>query len=801
VGRNLNVRQVLRLALTLLILSLAGAAAQARPPASADVKSALPAALFTTAYCQVEHNVGNLNLTVTNYGITGRGRTQAVEADCFTGLPIHSWEFPSGTGTSYLYSSCYWVGAVVGEDTLVSTGYEPQNYGRFEWHPEESPEGDIVYRTVSDPSLPASDSAVSEQDYVSVFYDTCVQCAGFASDDGTAHRPLGLEITQRTYSWSYAHTEDFVLFDCKIKNIGTASLKDVYVGQFVDGDVSHLDAPDGYDDDITGFAPTVPATFPPDRCAGGDSVKVAWIADNNGDLTGIYPPAPAVLGMRLLYSPKDSLHLSYNWWVGYFSTVDFGPQARASFRDFQTGGIGVPLGDRNRYHIMRNREIDYDQYYTSSIRLDDPVWLPPDQSIDDQVTSGLDTRFALSVGPFQLEPGEEIPFAYACVAGDRFHWNASNFKNLPRFPNSFRGNLDFSDLIHNALWAGWVYDNPGVDTDNDGYAGEFRECDGDIFWYQGDGVPDFRAVEPPVAPLTWLEPVAGGLRLRWNGHAPETTKDFLHRESRFEGYNVYIAHDPPTSGHVKLASYDVEDFYKYVWEAEIEDWRLTANRFTVEELRCLYAADSCADSNWFPQDYSRSTPFIWPEHPDSVFYFEPINANASRFALETPFVKRFPYAPKPAFGSVSEVPPDSADLYLTDDGYFKYYEYEYTLTDLLPGEVYSLSVTTFDYGSFVLGTAPLESAVTANSLTGVPLEGTLICCVGSVGNVDCDLEDKVDIGDLQRLIDHMFLTLEPLCCVEEADLDRLNGINVLDLQLMIDHLLLTLSPLGPCPAQ
>ncbi len=790
------------IALSLLIWSLVGPSVRARPPEGEDTRSAQPASLAFPAYCQVEHNVGSLRLTVTNYGITGRGRSQAAAADCFTGLPTHSWEFPEGTNTHYLYSSCYWVGAVVGEDTLVSTGYEPQSYGRFEWHPDNSPEGDFVYRTVNDPGLPGSDAAVSEQDYFSVFYDTCVGCAGFFSDDNTPHRPLGLEITQRTYAWSYAHTEDFVLFDCTIKNIGTSSLRDVYVGQFVDGDVYHMDARDnGHEDDVTGFMPTVPGTFPPDRCAAGDSVQVAWIADNNGDLTGIHPPAQAVLGLRFLKPPDDSSHLSYNWWVGNFTSEDYGPQARVSFRDFQTGGVGVPLGDRNRYHVMRNREIDFDQYYTSAIPLDDSVWLPPNQIVSDQVASGMDTRFALSAGPFQLEPGEEMPFAFACVAGDRFHWNASNFKNLPRFPNSYRGNLDFSDLIHNALWAGWVYDNPGVDTDNDGYFGESRVCEGDTFWYRGDGVPDFRAVELPKAPQTWMEPVPGGLRLRWNGHAPETGKDFLHRESRFEGYNVYLAHDPPTSDYVKLASYDLEDFYKYFWDVAIEDWRLTRDRFTSEELRCLYAPDSCADSNWFPIDYSRSTPLIWPENSDSVFYFEPIYVNASRFGLETPFVRRFPEAPKPAFGSVADVPADSTDRYLTDDGFFKYYEYEYTVTELLPGEVYSLSVTTFDYGSFIFEAAPLESAVSANSHTGVPLEGTLICCVDPVGNTDCDPEDNVDIGDLQTLIDHLFLSLTPLCCAEEADLDGLNGVDMLDLQLLVDHLLLTRPPLGSCPPQ
>ncbi len=791
-----------RIWLALIAWLVASGEAQGRPPATLEERSSAAAALVTPAYCQAEHNVGNLNLAVTNYGITGRGRAQATAADCFTGLPTHSWEFPDGTETHYLYSSCFWVGAVAGEDTLVSTGYEPRTYNRYEWHPGESAEGAIVYRSVNEPDLPGAEQAVSEQDYISVFSDTCITCAGVNSDDNTLHQPLGLEITQRSYAWSYAHTEDFVLFDCTIRNIGTSTLQDVYVGRFVDGDVYHMDArDDGHSDDVTGFISIVPDVFPPDPCVGGDSIKVGWIADNDGDLTTPWPSVPGALGLRLLYSPKDSLHLSYNWWVGNFTAEDYGPQTRASFRDFQTGGVGVPLTDRNRYHVMRNREIDYDQYFMARHPADDSVWLPAFESIADGVASGMDTRFSLTAGPYQLEPGEEIPFAYASVAGDGFHYRASNAKNLPGLPSAYRNGLNFRDLIHNALWAGWVYDNPGVDTDGDGYAGEYRVCEGDTFWYQGDGEPDFRAVEKPAPPQTWIEPIPGGLRLRWNGHGPETAKDFLQRESRFEGYNVYIATEPPATAFVKLASYDVEDYFSYSWDRRISDWRLTTSRLTVEDLRCLYAPDGCDDSSWSPTDYSRSAPFIWPENADSVFYFEPVNNNSSRFGSETPFVKRFPEEPRPPYSTVQEVPADSIAKYLTDDGFFRFYEYEYTVVDLLPDEDYALAVTTFDFGTFVPESLPLESAPSDNALSGIPLGGSLICCVDQVGNVDCDPQDKVDIGDLQALIDHLFLTLSPLCCADEADMDGLNGVNMLDLQLIIDHLLITHQPLSPCPSR
>jgi hypothetical protein len=264
---------------------------------------------------------------------------------------------------------------------------------------------------------------------------------------------------------------------------------------------------------------------------------------------------------------------------------------------------------------------------------------------------------------------------------------------------------------------------------------------------------------------------------------------------------VYIAPDPPTGEFVKLASYDLEDYYKYFWDNRVDDWRLTANRYTVEELRCLYAPGGCSDSTWMPQDYPRSSPLILTDFPDSVFYFEPIYANAYRFGLETPFEKRFPEARKPGYRSVADVPADSADTYLTDDGYFKYYDYEYTITDLLPGEEYAVSVTSFDHGSFASGAEPLESAIAANIHIGTPSDSGLSCCVDPVGNVNCDPENTVDITDLQALVDHFFLSLSPLCCPEEADLSGHDGVDMLDLQLLIDHLHLTHSDLGPCPSR
>ncbi len=74
------------------------------------------------------------------------------------------------------------------------------------------------------------------------------------------------------------------------------------------------------------------------------------------------------------------------------------------------------------------------------------------------------------------------------------------------------------------------------------------------------------------------------------------------------------------------------------------------------------------------------------------------------------------------------------------------------------------------------------------------------CCTGAVmGNIDCDPGDVVDITDIQVMVDHLFLTLEPLCCIEEADLDLTLEVDITDLSILIDNQFLTLTPLPACP--
>ncbi|MBN1211276.1 MAG: hypothetical protein JXA92_01755, partial [candidate division Zixibacteria bacterium] len=451
-----------------------------------DTKEDVSYATVTLAYCIAAHNVGKLVLAVNNNGTFGTGFALGSPSDCFTGNLVLSCEYPKGSGTRYLFAGAFWIGAVVGRDTLVSVGADGWQHCQEMFPDAEEYGGGMIYRSIIDPDKPEYKNAVSEQDYIAEYSDTFVTgVPGLCSDytDGRPHMPLNIGITQCSYAWSYPYAEDFVLFDYSIKNIGQERITQVYMGLYVDADVNKEGGdPSGFQDDICGFVDTLPIRY--GQCIFTDTVFIAWIADNDGELRGgglLTTPLPHATAMRIVRTPQDDLNVSFNWWVSNgTASLDFGPRRKIdNFRDLGTGGLGTPEGDRNKYDFLRNREFDYNQIYTASISPSDPTWLYPNQTIAQDISNGFDTRFLLSFGPFSIEPGQTLPLSFAYLAGDNFHVDPDNGQNYlvdNYIPEIYESNLNFTNLGINAMWASWIYDNPGVDSDDDKIFGEFRLC-------------------------------------------------------------------------------------------------------------------------------------------------------------------------------------------------------------------------------------------------------------------------------------------------------------------------------------
>ncbi len=695
------------------------------------------------------HNVGEVWLTVTNIGQFGLGYL-GDQVDPLTGLKAPSCEYPGGSNINYLYVGGFWIGAIVGRDTLVSIGVDDY-YSVVEFWPDSR---SVIERRSIQPSNPFfSNEAKSEQDIIADYSDILTNPQYVLTDptDGRPHIPLNIEVEQESYAWSYEYAQDFILFNYSIKNIGNKDLHKVYMAIYVDGDVHHSSkvGTEGYGDDLCGFLRTFPS--PGSACEFLDTINIAYITDNDGDPdeTGKFTnkSATGVAGVRVVRTPSDSLNYSFNWWAtNYNPSQDFGPRRTGTIDDpfrNMNGILGTPNGDANKYYVMRHNEFDYDQLFAGKDH-SAAGWLPrPDNAAD--IADGFDARYLLSFGPFDISPGEVLPVSFAWVLGEKLHRNPDDYEKYFNInePERYYDTWDFSDLAKNSIWASWVYDNPGFDSDGDGYMGDFRVCafestlvcdsispdsmvcdwaytKADTTYYRGDGIPDFRGAQPPTPPELRIYPRmtkqdGGELLVRWNGLSSEMEKDIFSNMRDFEGYRTLVSLTDNRSDFTVLASFDKKDYDRWVWSYQKEKWVLPDPPLTLDSLRKIYGVD------FDPMNYDSDHPF--PRHnegdPDSVFYFSEQDWNAGDLSDTLGIHKRFPDEPFPSTLNL-----DSAEIYypeeLTEDGYLKYFEYEYVLRDLLPSRLYYVSVTAFDYGSPGHGLKALETNPTINAVGAYP---------------------------------------------------------------------------------
>jgi len=130
--------------------------------------------------------------------------------------------------------------------------------------------------------------------------------------------------------------------------------------------------------------------------------------------------------------------------------MDFGPQTRAKLRDLGTAAWELRRGSE-QVRLSDNGEWDYDQVMMGRLlRMIDLVY--PQQDIVLPFSRGLDTRFLLSVGPFNLDPESTVIIRYITCTGDAVHQDTANWRtNLQADyrPEAYLSNLNFADLLDN----------------------------------------------------------------------------------------------------------------------------------------------------------------------------------------------------------------------------------------------------------------------------------------------------------------------------------------------------------------
>ncbi len=522
------------------------------------------------------HLHSNLWLTVSNYGFFG------AEYD----YTYYSCVFPAGSDMEYLLWGGLWLGALVGNDTLVSCGCEGWAGPHHQLYPTADPGDTIVEMSIS-PQSPYYDTlAISEQDFRCAYSDTYTDPALVGED----HYPLGLKIHQNSYVFTHPLAEDFIFFDFKIANIGSLFVRDLWVGLYLDGDCGPLGAQymqTKAQDDVTGLRRwavlTADTTWNPKL-----KIETAWTANACliglvGNCQGI--ETPDVTGSRVLMSPNTQLQLSYNWWFSDMDiSKDWGPWNPSNPKDSllqvyawereQQPEPGTPVSDAEKWLIMSNGDSDPDQ--TVGV-----VQGPHADTVYD------DTKYVISFGPIftapdsTFPPGDSVRLILAHTGGEDFQTH--DYPPSPGTPSEDW--YDFADLALNAQWAMDIYDNPGVDTDTSDTLYPWYVIDpstGDTIW-MGDGVPDFRVPLglPPGPPkdLTVAAFTDTSVSLAWR----------MSWEYDLRGYNIYRS---ATSGTL----------YTKINPSLLSDTTFTDT--TVDTGNWYYYVATCVDSLDLESEYS-----------------------------------------------------------------------------------------------------------------------------------------------------------------------------------------------------
>jgi len=101
-------------------------------------------------------------------------------------------------------------------------------------------------------------------------------------------------------------------------------------------------------------------------------------------------------------------------------------------------------------------------------------WLVP-PTIARSIYEYFDPAFLLSIGPFAMDPGQSLPSPWrvwlACASMVQVQRQSP-----PDNPYGWYERVSFTNLARNALWRSGSMTIRVVDTDGDGYAGEFLLC-------------------------------------------------------------------------------------------------------------------------------------------------------------------------------------------------------------------------------------------------------------------------------------------------------------------------------------
>ncbi len=395
------------------------------------------------------HDVGNILLPVTNYGVYGAPQGHRA-----------SFRWPGPEGVDHLRMGALWVGARkygIPRVTCGANGVEaPLEFkvGAPEWgsdtyyiheasefythgdrYPYSSGDDDGDGREDEDPydgldndgdGLVDEDGAtISDQMLICFFRDYLPECY----EDSPYHEDLHLHVQQESYQWSMQPFRDFIGIRYRI-TYSWSTLEDIYLGWYADwnvlldggpGDISddHVSRYQGFVQIENGHRINVDVVYAYEESAEGASYAGIMVLDHPTDDDGILAPTSVGLRNVRVITPD---------------------------RPFEEGG--EPTNDVQMYSLLDT---------------------PQSTAIPD---STADFRTLISCGPFQAQYHDTLTWQLALVAG------ASE-----------------TELLSNAAQAKMLYEGKAFDRDGDPETG-LNGLEHVVHWWPHDILT--QAVPAPV---------------------------------------------------------------------------------------------------------------------------------------------------------------------------------------------------------------------------------------------------------------------------------------------------------------
>ncbi|MEA3285850.1 MAG: hypothetical protein U9Q77_00550 [Candidatus Marinimicrobia bacterium] len=482
--------------------------------------------------------VGEMGLTVTNFGIIGEGWNNPDQPSCRYkqyGTDREMVELMSYGGL--------WIGGIPvigGTDQLprVSTAIVDGafDYGEdgFEFTTSAAT-GDTIQTRSSISSAGTSPlasyfslDAISHQDLLADFNDLTVNFE--------THQPLGIEVHLEAYAWSHSFMESFVILDYTITNrsdrIDTLNvgwdIRNLYAGIWADGSVNNMNYKSRWEpgsgfswyDNINHFETSYNNNNYP------RNIGYQYDYDGDDGWSRVY------FGIMTLYGPnRRSISASdaAGDWHTYYNQWRWNSPENQDIPEFN-----MPISDEERYDKLSSSP-----FYSSDFgnKYPDDPWLDLPNSWMMLVSAGPFGTLPENDG-FILPVGESVNVVFAVLGAPWSHQGSSNDGDRRL------------DLIKNADWAQKAFNGEDINGNSILDPGEDLNINGILDRYI---VP-----EPPPSPALTVIAADQQVTLYWD-NIPETVLDPVSRKHDFAGYRIYGS--AKTSGNTNqyslLAEFDL----------------------------------------------------------------------------------------------------------------------------------------------------------------------------------------------------------------------------------------------------